>query len=368
MKTSWKDLTAYTAMERTRKAVLPTRTSPDLPYILPWHYPNGARSHVNVRIDADWCNRKEWECTMEMLKPLGKHASWFITTGKVREEDMDLFGTLKQSGVEIGSHMYFHYTFRDEANNRHNMDLAEKWLKDHGIQSRSFVSPSAKWSPELQRCIDEKGYIYSSEFGLAHDCLPFETERGTLQVPVHAVCPCNFLEKEGIGNYYSAVADALYRACLPIHLYGHPHDMHLMGKEVIEKIAALPDVHISTLLDYALWWKERKFTYDLEHENDQWKIRWSGSEGVWLAVSWDGITYSLIKNPEASFRRNELPEGKIMCMEPYDLPAPVQIRKKLNWRSKIGLWLDLEYVVPPAHYKISSPKTFINYFLKLLHG
>lgn len=369
MKVSWNGLTAFTPMERTRKVVRPRRTSPDAPFVFPWHYPNGARTHVNVRIDADWCAREEWERTMNILEPLGPHASWFITTGKVADQDVDVFDRLKAIGVEIGSHMHFHFTFEDEANNRNNMRLAHQWLAEHGVQCRSFVSPSAKWSPALQRCIDDMGYVYSSEFGLAHDCLPFSMDRGTLQIPVHAVCPGNFTERNGIDGYYHAVADALYRACLPIHLYAHPHDSHHMGKGVIEKIASLPDVNISTLMEYARWWKDRRCTYDLRYDRstDTWTIDWSGSDGVWLAVSWDGVTHSLLNthSEPIRFRRGELPPGKQMRMQPYDFPAPVPIKKRLNWRSRIGMWLDLEYVVPPAYYQVSSPKTLVNYLLKL---
>jgi len=357
-------------MERTRKVVRPQRENSHAPFIHAWHYPFGAQSHVNVRIDADWCARSEWEQTMKILEPLGSHASWFLTTGTIEDNNLDLFDRLKKSGVEIGSHMHYHYTFQDASNNRENMKLAHEWLQQHGIECRSFVSPSAKWNPALQRIIEEMGYVYSSEFGFAHDCLPIETTTGGLQIPVHPVCPINFTTTDGIDQYYDAVIDALYRSCLPIHLYAHPHDISYMGKPIIEKIVSLPDVHVSSLLSYATWWKERRCTFDLHYqeEHNLWKIEWSGSEGVMLAISWDGLSYAVLDAPFASFRSGELPPGILRRMEPYALPSPVPIRRTLNWRSRIGQWLDLEYVVPASAYRVSTPKTLINAFLKRLHG
>lgn len=357
-------------MELSRKKIQPKRSAPNAPYILPWHYPNGARTHVNVRIDADWCNGHEWEQTMNILEPLGRHASWFITTGGISNEQLPLLDKLKNLGVEIGSHMHFHFTFRDEENNRHNMQLAHAWLEEHGISCKSFVSPSAKWNPGLQRCIDEMGYEYSSEFGLAHDCLPFSVGNGGLQVPVHPVCPNNFTTKEYLYDYYKAVTDALYRSCLPIHLYGHPHDIQYIGKHLVEEIVSLPDVHISSLLEFARWWKQRTCTYDLYRDEgqDRWNVEWSGSEGVTLAISWDGVRYAIVTAPKVAFLTHELPTGKIIDMHPYEMPMPSLIRKQLNWRSKVGQWLDLEYVVPLEQYRVTSLKTLVNYFLKILHG
>lgn len=368
VKTTWNGLTAFTPMERTRKAVRLERIAPGGPFVHMWHYPNGARSHLNVRIDADWCKREEWERTMRMLAPIRKHASWFVTAGAIADADLDLFETLKRSGVEIGSHMFHHYTFADEPNNMRNMERAHEWLARHGVECRSFVSPSAKWNPGLQRCVERMGYAYSSEFGLAHDCLPFRTPGGGLQVPVHAVCPNNFVSKERIGEYYVHIAEELLKACLPIHLYFHPHDIGFIGGGIIETIAALPDVHVSTLLEYAEWWKNRRCDFAVVKKDDEWSVEWSGSEGVRLAVSWDGAHYSLLSEPAVTFAHGTLPPGKEITCEPFDAPSREVIRQTLNWRSKIGSWFDTEYVVPASEYRVSSPKTLLNYLLKLRRG
>ncbi len=344
-----------------------------LPLLHPWFFPDMARTHFNVRVDADWCKPEEWDKTLAVLGSELGRSSWFITCDTLGEQGLPYLQMLKKSGCEVGSHNFEHYTFRDYANNLANMRRAQEFLTSHGIECTSFVSPSAKWNPALQRAIGQFPYVYTSEFTLAHDCYPFfpavdGKSSPALQVPVHAVSPNNFLRfskatHADVQAYYAEVATRLYDACLPIHLYGHPHDLFALSGEWIRQVAAMPHVHTSTLMDYARWRLARKADISIDQSAGAPVIRSVMPASVSLASTRDGVTYQLYTQKEIA---PDAPGERAYTLTSAVMPACEPIHRKLNVRSSIGQWLDLEYIVPVRHYRVSTFRTAINWCMKKL--
>ncbi len=353
----------------------------NLPLVHLWFFPHKARTHFTIRVDADWYDEQEWVSTRQFLAPLGSHASWFLTCRDVARQP-DVLKPLIATGVEIGSHSYYHYTFKDVANNATNIQMADHVLRTHGIDVQSFVSPSAKWNPALQQTIEQQTYLYSSEFNYAHDAYPLTPSlpRGTsasLQVPVHPVCPINFSKfpnqsSEGIHAYYRVVARSLYDRGLPLHLYGHPSDLPLLeGSGLLEDILSWPHLSVSTLREYASWWKMRLKPLTLSYERSaDATVRFATEGSLDSSHSFALSTkpYEVILKDGSSF------EWSPASAPTYTLTANFPssfvfepIHRSLNLRSKIGEWLDFEYIVPAADYKATTLKTGVNKILKKIH-
>lgn len=354
-----------------------------LPLLHAWYFPGDARTHVNVRVDADWYDEREWAATCDLLAPLGASSSWFLTCADL-DGKPERLARLQQSGVEIGSHAYRHYTFRDEPNNVVNMRRADACLRSLGVEVHSMVTPSAKWNNGVQRTVEALGYGYSSEFGFAHDAYPCDPPcdgriSTALQVPVHAVSPINFRKwnaktpATGIVEYYRRLIPALHGACLPVHLYGHPSDLPLLsGGGIIEAIQALPSTSVSTLHAYAQWWRSRSKGYDITFDSTEGRvvIQQSGLHpDVRLCVWQNDATVSLVSASQFAVQPNGSVDGAVThAIHVADLPELRPVSRTLTLRSKIGEWLDYEKIIPSKEYVASDPRTLVNAVVKRMTG
>jgi hypothetical protein len=357
-----------------------------LPLVHRWYFPGTARTHFNVRVDADWYDEGQWRETRKLLAPLAGSASWFITCRDLdRLPGVQAQQELGRLGCEIGSHGYHHYTFRDDANNQHNLRLAHACLLRLGVRCRAFVSPSAKWNAGLQRVVERLGYVYSSEFALAHDTYPFRpavggVRSGALQVPVHPTSPANFTKysrasvpRPSILIYYRQVARLLYDSARPVHFYGHPADLPLLaGGGVLEEVLSWPDVSVSTLQQYADWWNTRASAYSVTVRRNGARHefvpagRQAGERS--LAVSWDPDVVNLV--PEGPFECGvrDLAAARTYTLRHRSLPVFQTVGRRLGLRGRVGDWLDYEKVVPSRDYRATTAKTAINALVKRLRG
>jgi hypothetical protein len=85
-----------------------------------------------------------------------------------------------------------------------------------------YAAPRGMWNPELGAALEELGYLYSSDFGLEIDGLPFfprvYTQRtGVIQIPIHPFSverAVRYAEENGLNppseeevlSYFTAVA------------------------------------------------------------------------------------------------------------------------------------------------------------------
>ncbi len=109
------------------------------------------------------------------------------------------------------------------------------------------MAPRGLWNAALDRAMADLGHVYSSDFGLDIDSLPFFTPSGVLQIPVHPFSPeryAIYLEDAGLGppgaravidHYVSALERQVASGRLA-HLYGHPEILGRMAPAVLPEL------------------------------------------------------------------------------------------------------------------------------------
>ena len=91
------------------------------------------------------------------------------------------------------SHGHFHVIYRDPEANRRNLRRAHRVLAESGFEPVGFAAPHGRWNAGLDDVLEDLGYLYSSDFQLGYDDLPFFPPwRGdrfsrVLQIPIHPV-------------------------------------------------------------------------------------------------------------------------------------------------------------------------------------
>ena len=130
------------------------------------------------------------------------------------------------------SHGHFHHVYRDPEANRVNLERAHRILWSSGFEPVGLRGPPRPLAPSLDDQLEDLGYLYSSEFQLGHDDLPFFPWKGDrfsriLQIPVHPVCEGLFLEAGVhdpgiIADYFRRSLRAKLDAGELAIIYGHP--------------------------------------------------------------------------------------------------------------------------------------------------
>lgn len=357
----------------------------ELPLVHRWYFPGRSRTHFTIRIDADWYDVDQWRQTRQLLKALSGHASWFITCRGLGSAARDFLRALAIEGSEVGSHGFVHHTFRDWQNNSVNLGQADTFLRGCGVVPLSFVSPSAKWNEDLQRAVEQQGYVYSSEFSYAHDCYPLwprveQRQSSVLQVPVHPTSPGNFTKFSSaspadVWEYYAVVARSLHAAGLPLHLYGHPADLSFLrygGVNLVEEILSWPGVTASSLLTYAQWWRDRcslsPLTYEQRLEGILLHQEKPGT--ACLCLSWEPAALYLTDEASIFIHRGATRLGEVspLILEQGGWLSFLGVKRQLNPRSLIGEWLDYESLLPSSDYVAHNPRTATVKLVKLWRG
>ena len=96
-----------------------------------------------------------------------------------------------------------------------NLERAHRILCELGVRAGRLRRAARPLAPSLDEQLEDLGYLYSSDFQIGYDDLPFYPWRGdrfsrVLQIPVHPVCEGLFLEAgvddpELIGDYFRQV-------------------------------------------------------------------------------------------------------------------------------------------------------------------
>ena len=149
--------------------------------------------------------------------------------------------------------------------------MPHRILRSFGFEPSGFAGPHGRWSPDLDDALEDLGYLYSSDFQLGYDDLPFYPWKGDqfsriLQIPVHPVCEGLFLEAgvaepRVIGEYLGQVVASRLDAGELAIAYGHPERRLGRMPEVLRILAqvvdARPLVWRATFSDLARWWRWR---------------------------------------------------------------------------------------------------------------
>ncbi len=149
------------------------------------------------------------------------------------------------------SHGHHHVIYRDPAANRRNLKRRlHRTLAESGMTPVGFAALArALGIPGSMKCSKSLDILYSSDFQLGFDDLPFFPGWGDrfstiLQVPIHPVC--EGLHRGGgrqrslaVAQYLARVVRSKINACEPAFVYGHPERRLARYPEVLAELASV---------------------------------------------------------------------------------------------------------------------------------
>jgi len=307
----------------------------DIPFVQKWYFPEGRNNIFLFRFDTDFCEEKDALEFYRLCHEYKIKATWFVDTNSEKMLDT-VYKKMQDQEIEL--HCDRHLIFKDHSLNLDNISRGMKKMRASGYQIKGFAAPYGEWNYSLQQVLREKGFVFSSEFGLAYDDLPFFVDPGNkfaepLQIPIHPVSlgrlrRSHFSETEMYGYYLDLINRNLKRE-IPLAIYHHPHHKHLqVFQKVFEKVKELK-IGSLNMMEYALWWKQRlDFSPELEFERENQVIRSNKTQKkFWLKLNYrDKYTVqqqtSLIKTDVKAWKNHSS----------QDVPDDIMRIKKIDWR------------------------------------
>lgn len=240
-----------------------------LPFLRKRPFPGDAPSVMCFRIDSDYGSREQIAALYDVATTTDTRMTWFLHV-EAHREWLDSFAGFEEQ--EIALHCFRHRTFATADENRLNIELGLKELASAGIQVTGFSAPNGIWNHNLAEVLDSVPFLYSSEFSLAYDALPFcpmlpigrrvnAWFYRAMQIPVHPVSVGNLarvrMSEEQMLNYYISVAERKRRAEHPLIFYHHPtHERWDLLAEFLNRLHSYRPA-MMTFTEYALWWHGR---------------------------------------------------------------------------------------------------------------
>ena len=242
-----------------------------LPLVTIPRFPRGAASVFILRVDVDGVYGGNMRALAESVTRHRIAASFFLNGDLSTQHDGTLSGW--GPGTEVGQHGQLHTLLGSIEENMENLRAGAAWMLSRtGLRAASFVGPRGLWNPQLGEALASLGYVYSSDFGLDFDSLPFRADSGILQIPVHPYSPERatvWAHEQGVAaptaaevsQHYLRVVTEQVRLRRPAHVYGHPQVLGSMVEEVLPALSAVADRYALprlTLAEYADFWLQRE--------------------------------------------------------------------------------------------------------------
>lgn len=335
-------------------------------------FPFPYRSAFNFRADLDETLVADYDRFARARAPIGDCCTHFVSTHAYGAEPAVLADL---RGSDTQSHGHYHVVYRDPAANRRNLERADRLLRDAGIGPVGFAAPHGRWNPGLDGVLEDLGYLYSSDFQLGYDDLPFFPWRAdagrfsrVLQVPIHPVCEGLFFEAGAEGG--RVVAGHLVRAVRarveagePAFVYGHPERRLGRYPEVLaalaEAVAGESLVWRATLTDFARWWawrSERLWSVVPKGGEGRYEVQfddWCPLYPLALEVVRERHVSSIpLRDPRTPLRLDDLAYVRREVRK--DPAAPVVFRRRPDLRSAVRKALDWETVTPVEELPAAS--------------
>ena len=242
-------------------------------------FPFPYRSALSFRIDYDEHDPRDFDATLRAIAG-HEHATSHFVSGAAYDGAPEALARLR--GLDVGSHGYWHHTYRTAEENLRNVRRGIQTLRRAGIEPCGFAAPHGRFNRGLLSALIELRVSHSSEFGLAYDELPFfAASSGLLQIPVHPVSLGIFLEAaartstsrsqeaeraagaavDAAMQYFDQLARRRYRAGEPVFLYGHPTGRLGRYPEVLRRlfdtVSDFSAIWKTTLTEFGNWWRAR---------------------------------------------------------------------------------------------------------------
>jgi hypothetical protein len=231
-------------------------------------FPHPYRSAFSFRADLDETVPEDYHRFAAARKPLEDCCTHFVST-QAYAHHPSVLRDLRDCDTQ--SHGHFHHVYREADANRLNLERAHRILRSFGFEPCAFAAPHGRWSTGLDDALEDLGYLYSSDFQLGYDDLPFypwKTGRFSriLQIPVHPVCEGLFLDAgiadpRVIGEHLGQVVATRLDAGELAIAYGHPERRLGRMPEVLrilgEVVSGRPLVWRATFSELSRWWRWR---------------------------------------------------------------------------------------------------------------
>jgi hypothetical protein len=333
-------------------------------------FPYPYRSAVSLRADLDETVPEDYHRFAAARKPLEDCCTHFVST-QAYAHHPSVLRDLRDCDTQ--SHGHFHHVYREPEANRCNLERAHRILRSFGFEPCGFAGPHGRWSPGLDDALEDLGYLYSSDFQLGYDDLPFYPWKGDrfsriLQIPVHPVCEGLFLEAgiadprvigETLGRVIAARLDAGELAVA----YGHPERRLGRMPEVLRILAQVvtsrPLVWRATFSELARWWRwraERRWLV-IPREGQRLDIQfdeWDGEYPFALEIHRGDFQCALpVTGPRMSLSLAGLVYQRSSGTAP--IPDPPEIdRRSLSLKRAVQTAIDWETVTPLAEIPRTS--------------
>ncbi len=293
------------------------------------------------RIDSDYGSESQIRAMRRVARRHGIHPTWFVHA-EPQQKFLGCYREFADDGDEIGIHAWRHRTFRDYVENSANINAADAALRSVGIAARSFASPTGRWSPGLDRALNEFGFDYSSEFGLDYDDLPFYPCTGgrfsnVLQLPIHPISIGTMIRAHmtpsQMIDYYRAVIDEKIAHHEPVLLYGHPGHGHLDVLDAVFAYVNSRNLMKTTMGEFAAWWKHRSaIRFGATYEGDAVVINGDGIPDdigfiVYRSDGAQGVVHGAGRHTLDSI------EWRTTFAEPIPAPSDLRRTRRLSLRT-----------------------------------
>jgi hypothetical protein len=328
--------------------------------LAPFPYPY--RSAFSFRADLDESVPEDYHRFAAARNRLDGCCTHFVSTQAYTHHRAVLRDLV---GHDTQSHGHFHHVYRESEANRVNVERAHRILTSSGFEPVGFAAPHGRWRRSLDDQLEDLGYLYSSDFQIGYDDLPFypwKADRFSriLQIPVHPVCEGLFLEAGAreagvIGEYLRATVAARLDAGELAALYGHPERRLGQMPEIVtmlaEAVESQPLVWRATFTELSRWWRWRagrrwlvipRPDNRLEIQFDEWDTEYEfaleirrGPFRCWLPVTGPRMSLGLAG---LVYERHEPSEAK--------LEPPAIARERVSLKRAVRAALDWETVTP----------------------
>lgn len=331
------------------------------------------RTAFNFRLDHDDCIVADLQCVLRAAAGHEQALSHFISGAPFEGRD-EVLAALR--GMDIGSHGYWHHTYRDAEENRRNIARGVDVLRAAGIEPSGFVAPHGRWPRGLERVLDELKISHSSEFSLAYDDWPFFPARSSvLQIPIHPVCLGICLEAadragggaagrqqaaDALASYFEHLAAQKHAAGEPLFFYGHPDGRLGRYPDVLRRlllaVSQLPGVWETNLTDFGNWWRARgNARFSVYGQNGLFRVsaaRLPTEHRLTLEIfHGNAVARVPVESEDFSFSSAEL---DFQPAPPPPVAATIDCKPHASLRSGLLRYLDWEKQTPldeiPSHH------------------
>lgn len=329
-------------------------------------FPFPYRSAFNFRIDHDDYHAADFDATLKAIEG-NEDATTHFVNGSGLEGAPEAMARLR--GLDVGSHGYWHHTYRTAKENLRNILRGIEVLQGAGIEPSGFAAPHGRFNPGLLDALATLRITHSSEFSLAYDDLPFFIgSANLLQIPIHPVCLGIVLEaaaggddKEGrlheravqaVMQHWERLARSCHRNGEPVFLYGHPTGRLGRYPEVLRHAlqiaSAASTMWRTTFGELNAWWRARAgVNLTVRLEKQHYVITADAPAGPYrLGIEyWRGGHAAVmpLDGPVLRFSPSAL-AYESRTGEP--VARPVRVDRPEGLRSRIRRWIDWERVTP----------------------